>query len=86
LRALRSRGRGRAPQLILLDEGLPRQTVVTAVKHGIAARLALPAKLSTLREAMVQAELGVDAAAPPAASSALGFRLPAAAHRAPATD
>jgi len=37
-------GRGSVPAIVLLDEGLPQQQVVAAVKAGVAGRLPLPAQ------------------------------------------
>lgn len=41
-------GRGNAPAIVLLDEGLPQQQVVAAVKAGVAGRLTLPAQAAQL--------------------------------------
>jgi CheY-like chemotaxis protein len=53
LRALRKPpqdrpGAGAVPAIVLLDEGLPPQHVVAAVKAGIAGRLPLPAQAAEL--------------------------------------
>jgi CheY-like chemotaxis protein len=53
LRTLRDRqpnrpGRGSPPAIILLDEGLPQQHVVAAVKAGVAGRLPVPAQAGPL--------------------------------------
>lgn len=47
--ALRNRGQNRDVPVVLLDEGLPRQAVVAAVKAGVAGRLPLPPNAETLR-------------------------------------
>ncbi len=41
-------GRGSPPAVVLLDEGLPQQQVVAAVKAGVAGRLPLPAQADQL--------------------------------------
>jgi CheY-like chemotaxis protein len=41
-------GAGAIPAIVLLDEGLPRQHVVAAVKAGIAGRLPMPAQPAEL--------------------------------------
>jgi len=41
-------GAGAVPAIVLLDEGLPRQQVVAAVKAGIAGRLPMPAQAAEL--------------------------------------
>jgi CheY-like chemotaxis protein len=41
-------GAGAAPAIVLLDEGLPPQQVVAAVKAGISGRLPVPAQAAAL--------------------------------------
>lgn len=50
LRALRKLARNRRVPIVLLDDGLHRQVIVTAVKAGVAGRLQLPAQPEQLRE------------------------------------
>ncbi len=49
MRALRKRRQGWALALVLLDEGLDQQTIVHAVKAGLAARLEAPWRSEPLR-------------------------------------
>ena len=42
-------GAGKVPAIVLLDEGLPQQHVVAAVKAGIAGRLPIPPQDYVLR-------------------------------------
>ena len=41
-------GAGKVPAIVLLDEGLPQQQVIAAVKAGIAGRLPIPARAEQL--------------------------------------
>jgi CheY-like chemotaxis protein len=50
IRSLRNRGRNRRVPVVLLDDGLPQQTVVAAVKAGVAGRLPFPPTASRLAE------------------------------------
>lgn len=52
LRALRKRGRNRHVPVVVLDGGLPRQTIVSAIKAGVAGRLPLPSEPGSLREVL----------------------------------
>ncbi len=52
LRALRKRGRNRHVPVVVLDGGLPRQTIVSAIKAGVAGRLPLPLEPGSLREVL----------------------------------
>jgi CheY-like chemotaxis protein len=61
LRALKRRpadrpGAGAPPAIVLLDEGLPPQHVVAAVKAGIAARLPVPAQAAALERILGELE------------------------------
>lgn len=61
LEALRDHGRNRNVPVVLLDSGLPRASVVAAVKAGAAARLALPADVPGVRDLLER--VAADAAA-----------------------
>lgn len=50
LRALRKRRRGKSVPVVILDNGLPQQIVVTAIKAGAAGRLGLPIAAAPLRK------------------------------------
>ncbi len=50
LRALRKHRRGKSVPVVILDNGLPQQIVVTAIKAGAAGRLGLPLAAAPLRE------------------------------------
>ena len=52
LQALRKRGRNRHVPVVVLDGGLPRQTIVSAIKAGVAGRLPLPLEPGSLREVL----------------------------------
>lgn len=52
LRALRKRGRNRHVPVVVLDGGLPRQTIVSAIKAGVAGRLPLPSEPGSLRKVL----------------------------------
>ena len=52
LRALRKRARNRHVPVVVLDGGLPRQTIVSAIKAGVAGRLPLPSEPGSLREVL----------------------------------
>ena len=58
LRALRKRARNRQVPVVLLDNGLHKQTIISAVKAGISGRLQLPAQAEQLKEilAVIEAE------------------------------
>jgi len=42
-------GAGAVPAIVLMDEGLPQQHVVAAVKAGVVGRLSIPAQAADLR-------------------------------------
>ncbi len=50
LRATRRRGQNRDVPVIILDHGLPQQTVVAAIKAGAAGRLPMPPEPAALAE------------------------------------
>lgn len=50
LRALRRLARNRRVPIVLLDDGIQKQVMVTAVKAGVAGRLQLPAQPEELRK------------------------------------
>jgi CheY-like chemotaxis protein len=58
LRALRRRSRNRNVPVVLLDAGLRQDTVVSAVKAGVAGRLVLPAEPAQLREILATIAAG----------------------------
>lgn len=49
-------GAGAPPAVVLLDEDLPPQQVVAAIKAGIAARLPIPAQAATLHRILGELE------------------------------
>ena len=58
LRALRRRSRNRNVPVVLLDAGLRQDTVVSAVKAGVAGRLVLPAAPAQLKEILATIAAG----------------------------
>lgn len=58
LRALRKLARNRRVPIVVLDDGMQKQVMVTAVKAGVAGRLQLPAQPEELRKilAIIAAE------------------------------
>ena len=58
LRALRRRGRNRNVPVVILDHGLPQQTIVAAVKAGVAGRLRLPADAAKLKKVLTAIAAG----------------------------
>ena len=58
LRALRKLARNRRVPIVLLDDGIQKQVMVTAVKAGVAGRLQLPVQHDELRKilAIIAAE------------------------------
>lgn len=68
--ALRARGRKAAPAIVVLDEGLPQATVVSAVKAGAAGRLALPATEESVAQVLAALGDAAPAAAPAGARGA----------------
>lgn len=85
LRALRDGrqngpGRGSPPMIVLLDDGLPKQHIVAAVKAGIAGRLPMPAQAGALSRI-----LGAIDALAPSAPRPPGYTA-VTAHRAGGSD
>lgn len=58
LRALRKLARNRRVPVVLLDGGLHKQVIVTAVKAGVAGRLQLPPRAEQLREILAVISAG----------------------------
>ena len=58
LRALRKLARNRRVPIVVLDDGIQKQVMVTAVKAGVAGRLQLPVQPEELRKilAVIAAE------------------------------
>ncbi len=58
LRALRKLARNRRVPIVVLDDGIQKQVMVTAVKAGVAGRLQLPVQPEELRKilAIIAAE------------------------------
>ena len=73
LRALRRRGRNRNVPVVILDHGLSQQTIVAAVKAGVAGRLKLPADAAKLNDLLA----AIAADAPPRTGADRGTEAPA---------
>ncbi len=52
LRALRRRGQNRNVPVVILDDGLSQQTIVSAVKAGAAGRVKLPVNLLEMQSVL----------------------------------
>ncbi len=52
LRMLRGREHNRNVPVVILDDGLPQQAVVSAIKAGVAGRLRRPASVEQLKEVL----------------------------------
>jgi CheY-like chemotaxis protein len=58
LRALRKRGQNRNVPVVILDDGLPQETIVRAIKAGVAGRLPIPPQVTQLREILARISSG----------------------------
>ncbi len=66
LRALRRRGQNRNVPVVILDDGLSQQTIVSTVKAGAAGRVKVPADPAKIADVLKTiAEVGHGRTAPP---------------------
>ena len=53
IKALRNHGRNRKVPVVLLDDGLPPEIIVSAIKAGVDGKLSLPGDSERLREVLL---------------------------------